>query len=58
MTKHQLEVCRLIKQGLSNKEIAEAMFVSVSAVKWHLQNIYRELNIHSRHQLVVLLAQM
>lgn len=31
--------------GLSNREIAEALFVTLKAVKWHLGNAYRKLGV-------------
>jgi DNA-binding CsgD family transcriptional regulator len=37
--------------GQSNKEIAQALFVTVNTVQTHLQHIYRKLGINSRSQL-------
>jgi DNA-binding NarL/FixJ family response regulator len=36
---------------MSNREIAEALFVTVKAVHWHLGNTYRKLGLSSREQL-------
>jgi len=36
---------------MSNKDIAQALFVTVKAVEWHLSNAYRKLGIKSRRQL-------
>jgi LuxR family maltose regulon positive regulatory protein len=33
---------------LSNKEIAEAIFVSEGTLKWHLHNVYGKLNVKNR----------
>ncbi|MEC8427017.1 MAG: LuxR C-terminal-related transcriptional regulator, partial [Pseudomonadota bacterium] len=42
------EILRYLNQGLSNKELAETLFVSVSTIKWHLTHIYAKLGVKSR----------
>ncbi|MEA2193877.1 MAG: hypothetical protein QOG42_311, partial [Solirubrobacteraceae bacterium] len=44
-------VVGLAVEGLSNRQIAEALFVSRKAVEWHLGNAYRKLDVRSRHEL-------
>jgi len=44
-------VVGLAIDGLSNREIAEALFVTRKAVEWHLGNAYRKLDVRSRHEL-------
>jgi LuxR family maltose regulon positive regulatory protein len=44
----ELEVLRLVAVGLSNREIAEALYLSVNTVKTHLQRIYGKLGVSSR----------
>lgn len=46
------EIIRLILQGMSNKDIETALFISHSTVKNHVYNIYQKMNIKSRLQLV------
>ena len=41
-------VARLVSAGLSNREIAEQLVISVKAVEYHLTNIYRRLGVSSR----------
>ena len=41
----------LALRGLSNREIAEELVVTVKAVEWHLSNAYRKLGINSRGEL-------
>ncbi len=41
-----------ISQGLSNKEIAENLFISPFTVKRHIENIYRKLQAHNRIELL------
>jgi len=44
------EVLRLVGSGLSNREIAAQISISVSTVKTHLENIYRKLGVNNRTQ--------
>ncbi len=44
-------VVTLAVEGLSNREIAEALFVTRKAVEWHLGNAYRKLEVRSRGEL-------
>ncbi len=44
------EILTLITEGKSNKQIAEALFVSVNTVKFHIKNIYQKLDISSRKE--------
>lgn len=51
LTPRELEVLRLVAQGHSNREIADALFVSVPTVKRHLTNIMGKLGLRSRSAL-------
>jgi ATP/maltotriose-dependent transcriptional regulator MalT len=44
-------VVGLAIEGLSNRQIAEALFVTRKAVEWHLGNAYRKLEVRSRGEL-------
>jgi DNA-binding NarL/FixJ family response regulator len=44
-------VAELVAEGLSNKEVAARLFVSVRAVEANLSKVYAKLGIHSRTQL-------
>lgn len=48
LTPRQLEIARLVTEGMSNAEIAEALFVSPRTVESHLDHIYTRLGISSR----------
>jgi LuxR family maltose regulon positive regulatory protein len=52
LTERELEVLRLLAEGLSNKELADRLVVAPSTVKQHLKNIYGKLDVHSRTQAV------
>jgi DNA-binding NarL/FixJ family response regulator len=47
-TKRELEVCNLLTSGMSDKYMAEELFVSVPTIKFHLQNIYKKSGINGR----------
>ena len=50
LTPRELEVTRLICQGLSNAEIAGQLVVAVSTVKKHTNHIYSKLGVKNRTQ--------
>ena len=52
VTDRELEVLKLVARGLSNKQIAAAIYVSESTVKFHLQNLSRKLGAHRRAEIV------
>ncbi len=52
LSKRELEVLGLLAQGHSNQEIAAKLFVSLSTVKTHLQNIFEKLDVKRRTQAV------
>jgi len=53
LTPRELEVLHLLGQGCSNREIAEALVITLNGVKKHTSNIYGKLGVHSRTQAVV-----
>ena len=52
LSSRELEVALLVAEGLTNREIAERLFVSPRTVSTHLSNVYRRLAIPSRAGLV------
>lgn len=52
LSERETEVLALIAGGLSNREIAQKLYLSISTVKVHTYNIYGKLGVHSRTQAV------
>ena len=50
LSKQEQVVLQEILQNKSNKVIAESLFLSVSTVKTHINNIYKKLNVQSRDE--------
>lgn len=53
LSNREAEVAELVTKGLSNKEVANQLFVTEKTVKFHLTNIYKKMNVKSRSQLIV-----
>ena len=53
LSNREAEVAELVTQGLSNKEVANQLFVTEKTVKFHLTNIYKKMSVKSRAQLIV-----
>lgn len=51
LTGRQSEIIELVKEGKTNKEIGEILYISENTVKYHLKNIYKVLNVNSRENL-------
>ncbi|NBI12786.1 response regulator [[Haemophilus] felis] len=54
LTEREISVLRLVATGLSNKQIANQLFISEETVKVHIRNLLRKLNVHSRVAATVL----
>jgi two-component system NarL family response regulator len=53
LTDRELQVLKLVARGLSNREVAEELFISENTVKNHVRNILEKLHLHSRMEAVV-----
>lgn len=50
LSARELDVLRLIAEGLTNQEIATRLFISMHTAKVHTRNLYGKLNVHNRTQ--------
>jgi ATP/maltotriose-dependent transcriptional regulator MalT len=55
LSRAELAVARLVVTGLTNREVAAELYVSVKTVEYHLRNIYMKLDISSRRELGTLI---
>ncbi len=53
LTEREMEVLKLVAQGLNNRDIAKQLFISENTVKNHIRNILEKLHLHSRMEAVV-----
>jgi DNA-binding NarL/FixJ family response regulator len=53
LSQREKEILRLATRGLSNKDIAEQLFLSVRTVQGHLTHIFNKLQVGSRTEAVV-----
>ncbi len=52
LTEREIEILDNVYNGLSNRDIAEKLFLSTGTVKWYLSQIYSKLGVESRTQAV------
>ena len=52
LSPREIEVLELINEGLSNKDIAGKLYVSLSTVKTHINNIYKILEVKNRREAI------
>jgi len=50
LTKQEHNILQLLLEDKSNKDIADALFVSLSTVKTHVNNVYKKLNVQTRDE--------
>jgi DNA-binding CsgD family transcriptional regulator len=58
ITKRELEILELIAQGMSNREIAEKLFVSENTVKTHSSRLFDKLSAKRRTQAVQIAKEL
>jgi len=53
LTRREKEVLSLISQGMNNREIANALFISEKTVKNHVSNIFKKIHVNDRTQAAI-----
>lgn len=53
LTDREQDVLRLLAQGMTNKDIAQALFLSVRTIEAHLRHIFNKLDVQSRTEAVL-----
>jgi DNA-binding NarL/FixJ family response regulator len=57
LTRREREILELLAQGLSNKDIAARLYLSVRTVEGHLANSYVKLDVHTRTEAALIAVQ-
>lgn len=58
LTEREQEVARLAARGRTNRQIAEALFISTETVKTHIRNVLDKFEVHSKSDLRLLLLDL
>ena len=51
LTRQELQIARFVAEGLTNRQVAEQLFLSPRTIDFHLRNVFRKLDISSRNEL-------
>ena len=57
LTRREVEILRLVAEGLTNEEIALKVFISEKTVKTHLTNIFAKLRVNNRFKAALLIMK-
>ena len=57
LTNRELEALKILADGGRNKDVAAAMLVSLRTVKFHIENMYRKLDVRTRAELIRVATQ-
>ncbi len=52
LTEREIDVLRMMIEGLTNVEISDRLVLSPTTIKWYVRQIYTKLDVHSRQQAV------
>src|SRR5690606_41484458 len=48
LTERELDILRLVADGLTNQQIADQLVITVGTVRWYTKQIFGTLNVHNR----------
>ena len=57
LTPQELQIALLLAGGKTTREAAAALFLSPKTIEYHLRHVYQKLDIHSREELALSLAE-
>lgn len=58
LSEREIEVLHLLCEGGNYREIARKLYVSPNTVRFHLKNIYKKLQVNSRHEAVMIATRV
>jgi predicted ATPase/DNA-binding CsgD family transcriptional regulator len=56
LTPRELQVARLVREGLTDRQVAEKLFITRRTAEWHLKQIFNKLGVNSRSQVAAWVA--
>ncbi|MEK7777004.1 MAG: response regulator transcription factor [Chloroflexota bacterium] len=57
LSSREQDVLTLVAQGLTNKEVADRLYISENTVKYHMKNILDKLHLQNRAQVIAWAAR-
>jgi predicted ATPase/DNA-binding CsgD family transcriptional regulator len=58
LTPREMEILQMIAEGLSNRDIAERLVISLETARWYSKQIYSKLGVHTRAEAVVYASRL
>ncbi|MEM1214051.1 MAG: response regulator transcription factor [Bacteroidota bacterium] len=58
LTPQEQRLCELLSQGQSYQQMADALFISINTVRYHIKNLYAKLDVGSRAEAVRVLLRL
>jgi DNA-binding CsgD family transcriptional regulator len=58
LSDREYELLLLLKTGVTNKEIADKLFISINTVKTHLQHLFEKLDVKNRTQAIFRIREL
>lgn len=58
LSEREMDILKLIYEGVSNNQIAAQLFISINTLKTHLKNIYLKLDVNNRYSVIVKVREM
>lgn len=53
LSEREMDILKLVYEGVSNNQIAAQLFISINTLKTHLKNIYLKLDVNNRYSVIV-----
>jgi len=57
-SEREMDILKLVYEGVSNNQIASQLFISINTLKTHLKNIYLKLDVNNRYSVIVKVRAM
>ena len=58
LSERELDILKLVYEGISNNQIAAQLFISINTLKTHLKNIYLKLDVNNRYSVIVKVREL